>query len=115
MPETSPTAASSRWAPPRSPTGAVGGERAATRAAGRADGDRPPMSELTLTLLRLGLLVLLWIMVLSVVAVLRRDLFGTQVTRGRTPRARPGGGANRPPARVPDGRPPGPARCVVWW
>lgn len=32
------------------------------------------MSELTVTLLRLGFLVLLWVFVLSVVAVLRRDL-----------------------------------------
>ena len=38
------------------------------------------MSELTLTLLRLGYLALLWLLVLSVVAVLRRDLFGTRVT-----------------------------------
>jgi hypothetical protein len=45
------------------------------------------MSELTLTLLRLGFLALLWILVLSVVAVLRRDLFGTQVTRRKTPEA----------------------------
>ena len=37
------------------------------------------MSELTLTVLRLGLLVLLWLFVLSVVGVLRRDLFGTKV------------------------------------
>lgn len=43
------------------------------------------MSELTLTLLRLGFLALLWVLVLSVVAVLRRDLFGTQVTRRKTP------------------------------
>ena len=42
------------------------------------------MSELTLTLLRLGFLALLWIFVLSVVAVLRRDLFGVQVTRRQT-------------------------------
>jgi hypothetical protein len=32
------------------------------------------MSELTFTLLRLGYLVLLWVFVLSAVAVLRRDL-----------------------------------------
>jgi pSer/pThr/pTyr-binding forkhead associated (FHA) protein len=52
-------------------------------------GDRPPMSELTLTLLRLGFLALLWLLVLSVVAVLRLDLsVGTRVTR----RATPGGG-----------------------
>jgi hypothetical protein len=45
------------------------------------------MSELTLTLLRLGYLALLWILVLSVVAVLRSDLFGTRVTRRATARA----------------------------
>ncbi len=39
------------------------------------------MSELTLTLLRLGLLALLWAFVFSVVAVLRTDLFGTRVSR----------------------------------
>jgi pSer/pThr/pTyr-binding forkhead associated (FHA) protein len=43
------------------------------------------MSELTLTLLRLGYLALLWLLVVSVVAVLRRDLFGTRVTRRATP------------------------------
>ncbi len=43
------------------------------------------MSELTLTLLRLGFLALLWLLVVSVVAVLRRDLFGTQVRRKETP------------------------------
>jgi len=66
------------------------------------------MSELTLTLLRLGFLVLLWILVLSVVAVLRRDLFGMQVTKRKTPavpgRARSFPGRNRP---APAG--PGPA------
>jgi hypothetical protein len=49
------------------------------------------MSELTLTLLRLGYLALLWLLVLSVVAVLRRDLFGTRVTRRGT--IRTGSGA----------------------
>ena len=43
------------------------------------------MSELTLTLLRLGYLALLWILVLSVVGVLRSDLFGTRVTRRPAP------------------------------
>jgi len=37
------------------------------------------VSELTYTVLRLGLLVLLWVLVLSVVGVLRRDVFGTRV------------------------------------
>lgn len=36
------------------------------------------MEELTFTLLRLGYLVLLWVFVLSAVAVLRRDLGGTK-------------------------------------
>ena len=43
------------------------------------------MSELTLTIIRLGLLVLLWIFVFSVVGVLRGDLYGTRVV-SRTPR-----------------------------
>lgn len=38
------------------------------------------MSELTLTIIRLGLLVLLWIFVFSVVGVLRGDIYGTRVT-----------------------------------
>ena len=50
------------------------------------------MSELTVTVLRLGLLVLLWVLVLSIVGVLRTDLFGTKVvSRGR--------GASRPAKR----------------
>ena len=39
------------------------------------------MSELTLTLMRLGLLVMLWLFVFAVVSVLRSDLFGTRVSR----------------------------------
>ncbi|MGN6751649.1 MAG: FHA domain-containing protein FhaB/FipA [Intrasporangium sp.] len=39
------------------------------------------MSELTLTLLRLGLLALLWIFIFSIVGVLRTDLYGTKVSR----------------------------------
>ena len=45
------------------------------------------MSELTLTLMRLGLLVMLWLFVFAVVGVLRSDLFGTRVSR-RTARRR---------------------------
>lgn len=52
------------------------------------------MSELTLTLLRLGFLTLLWVFVLAIVAVLRRDLYGTRVTRRATVAA-----GGRPPAR----------------
>jgi pSer/pThr/pTyr-binding forkhead associated (FHA) protein len=64
------------------------------------------MSELTLTVIRLGLLALLWIFVFSVVGVLRGDLYGTRVlTRGKT--GPPRRAAREPvaaavPARRPD-------------
>ena len=48
------------------------------------------MSELTLTIIRLGLLVLLWIFVFSVVGVLRGDLYGTRVVSRTPAQARPG-------------------------
>ena len=38
------------------------------------------MSELTVTIVRLGLLALLWVFIFSVIGVLRGDLFGTRVT-----------------------------------
>lgn|SRR5690625_198154 len=48
------------------------------------------MSELTVTLLRLGFLVLLWVFVLSVVAVLRRDLAPRRAgAAGSSPAAAP--------------------------
>ncbi|SEE79892.1 FHA domain-containing protein FhaB/FipA [Ruania alba] len=37
------------------------------------------MSELIVTLLRVGYLALLWLLVLSAIGVLRRDVFGTRV------------------------------------
>lgn len=46
------------------------------------------MSELTLTLLRLGMLALLWIFIFSVVGVLRNDLYGTTVSRRSKRKAR---------------------------
>lgn len=58
------------------------------------------MSELTITLLRLGYLVLLWVFVLSAIGVLRRDLYGTKIVdrRGPAPRTRATGtaGAEQP-------------------
>jgi hypothetical protein len=64
------------------------------------------MSELTLTLLRLGYLALLWVMVLSVVALLRRDIFGTRVTRRATAApARSLSAPARPPGEAPGGKP----------
>lgn len=55
------------------------------------------MSELTLTILRLGLLVLLWLFVFSLAGVLRGDLYGTRVvnritTRTPAPSGLPGPG-----------------------
>jgi pSer/pThr/pTyr-binding forkhead associated (FHA) protein len=50
------------------------------------------MSELTLTVMRLGFLAVLWLFVIVAVQVIRSDLFGTRVTqRG----ARRGGGDTR--------------------
>ena len=57
------------------------------------------MSELTLTIIRLGLLVLLWIFVFSVVGVLRGDLYGTRVV-SRTPRKPPPSRAARSDQRA---------------
>ena len=61
------------------------------------------MSELTLTIIRLGLLVLLWIFVFSVVGVLRGDLYGTRVVsrtaRKPAPAARRGDGQGAPQKR----------------
>ncbi len=79
------------------------------------------MSQLTLLLLQLGFLVLLWALVLSVVGVMRRDLFGTRVVarqpaRAKEPRRRRG---DEPPARStrPEPRPAptrtAPTRLVV--
>ena len=55
------------------------------------------MSELTLTILRLGLLILLWLFVFSLAGALRGALYGTRVvTRTTTP---PGGPAGPAPER----------------
>jgi pSer/pThr/pTyr-binding forkhead associated (FHA) protein len=76
------------------------------------------MSELAITLLRLGYLVLLWVFVLSAIGVLRRDLYGTRIVpRGR--RAPEAGGPSGAPAAVEEApgreraRDPGPTRLVV--
>jgi FHA domain len=76
------------------------------------------VSELTYTIIRLGLLALLWLFVLSLAAVLRRDIYGTRISRRglRDRRASPAsparspvpaaavgaaGSASAPPARPP--------------
>ena len=75
------------------------------------------MSELAVTLLRLGYLVLLWVFVLSAIGVLRRDLYGTKITaRGNAPARRApaaGPGESAAPATDPGRRNQGPTRLVV--
>lgn len=68
------------------------------------------MSELTITLMRLGLLVALWAFVIAVVGVLRGDLYGTQLTPRRatpprTPTPRPAARGAAPAAVPPEQRP----------
>ncbi len=50
------------------------------------------MSELTLTVMRLGFLAVLWLFVIVAVQVIRSDLFGTRVTQRGAARR---GGKNR--------------------
>ena len=83
-------------------------------------GDFPSMSELTMTLLRLGYLVMLWVFVYSVVRVLRRDLYGTRITsRKGTPREKPVAAPAAPPSgtgkaqAAPAPARPRPTRLVV--
>lgn len=57
------------------------------------------MNELIVTLIRLGYLVLLWLLVLSAIGVLRRDISGTRVLArgtltGRSASRAPDGGAS---------------------
>ena len=56
------------------------------------------MSELTVTVVRLGLLVALWLFVLAVVGVIRTDIYGTQVRSRPARRAR---GKAAAPAHTP--------------
>lgn len=46
------------------------------------------MSELTITLLRLGFLALLWVFVFAAIGVLRKDIYGTRITTRTTPSRR---------------------------
>lgn len=72
------------------------------------------MSELTVALLRLGYLAALWLLVLSAITVLRRDLYGTRITRRRTavPAGPPAAGRPAATARRTRGH-AGPSRLVV--
>lgn len=56
------------------------------------------MSQISITLLRLGFLTLLWALVLVAIGVLRSDLYGTRVVtrgRGRTSRRKPNARAEK--------------------
>ncbi|MGA8048191.1 MAG: FHA domain-containing protein [Dermatophilaceae bacterium] len=70
------------------------------------------MSELTVTVLRLGLLAALWFFVFSIVTVLRSDLYGTRIVTRREARrdarrARPAArAATAQPAQVASQRKP---------
>lgn len=66
------------------------------------------MSELTLTIIRIGFLAVLWMFVLTTVSVMRSDLFGRRVTgrtaAGRKPQAAP------PPRREKQDKAPKPTK-----
>ncbi|MFJ5530313.1 FHA domain-containing protein [Streptomyces sp. NPDC093261] len=69
------------------------------------------MSELTLTVMRLGFLAVLWLFVIVAVQVIRSDLFGTRVTQrgSRRDGGRPQQAA-RPAAPPPQRQQPGGSR-----
>ncbi|WP_225845040.1 FHA domain-containing protein [Streptomyces sp. HPF1205] len=60
------------------------------------------MSELTLTVMRLGFLAVLWLFVIVAVQVIRSDLFGTRVTQRAVRR---GDDRSRPPQQRQQDRP----------
>ncbi|MET7286718.1 FHA domain-containing protein [Streptomyces sp. NPDC005573] len=65
------------------------------------------MSELTLTVMRLGFLAVLWLFVIVAVQVIRSDLFGTRVTqRGSQRGARREAARPQPAARQQQAAPP---------
>ncbi|TNM69022.1 FHA domain-containing protein [Streptomyces sp. NP160] len=64
------------------------------------------MSQLTVTVLQLGLLVVLWLFVLGVVAVLRRDLYGVRAPREAAPAPAAAAPAPSAPAPAPAPVPP---------
>jgi pSer/pThr/pTyr-binding forkhead associated (FHA) protein len=67
------------------------------------------LSELTLTIIRLGFLAVLWIFVLTVVSVMRSDLFGTRAPQ----RSAPGAGRSTRPAKAPKAPKPAKGRKGV--
>ncbi|MDX6278350.1 MAG: hypothetical protein QOJ72_2478 [Nocardioidaceae bacterium] len=62
------------------------------------------MSELTLTLIKIGFLAVLWLFVLSAVSVIRSDIFGAKVTPAARPaksKAKPTTKSRKPARGVP--------------
>ena len=60
------------------------------------------MSELTLTLIKLGFLAVLWLFVLSAVSVIRSDIFGTKAPPApRQARPKPAAKSRKPARGVP--------------
>jgi pSer/pThr/pTyr-binding forkhead associated (FHA) protein len=75
------------------------------------------MSELTLTIIRLGFLAVLWLFVLTAVSVMRSDLFGRRTAARSAPRRAASAPAPRAdktkPAKPPKGRRGVPSSLVV--
>ena len=76
------------------------------------------MSELTLTIIRLGFLAVLWLFVLTAVSVMRSDLFGRRTATRSTPRRpapapAPRADKTAKPAKPPKGRRGVPGSLVV--
>lgn len=67
------------------------------------------MSELTLTIIRLGFLAVLWMFVLTAVSVMRSDLFGRRVGRSSPRAARTASATPTAPQRRQE-KPPKPAK-----
>lgn len=65
------------------------------------------MSELTLTIIRLGFLAVLWLFVITAVSVMRSDLFGRRVTPRASGKRPASGPATKP---VKQTKPPKPAK-----
>lgn len=63
------------------------------------------MSELTLTLIKLGFLAVLWLFVLSAVSVIRSDIFGTKAPSTPRPAKAKAAPAKTKPRKAPRGNP----------
>ena len=71
------------------------------------------MSELTLTLMKVGFLALLWMFVLSSVSVIKSDMFGERVDRQRSAAASRPAKQPRQPKRQPKKKRGAPTQLVI--